>query len=114
MGDGRRGGGISPFELGRAQAFSRPTVLGDAEAGYHMWFSYRGAPGVAYRIGYASSEDGAAWRLRLDEAGIAPSTQGWDADMIEYPFVFRHAGKCIMLYNGRDYGRSGFGMAVGE
>ena len=103
-----------PFELGCAQAFSRPTVISDSQAGYHMWFSYRGAPGVSYRIGYACSEDGECWRLALDEAGIAPSASGWDAQMIEYPFVFRHGGKMIMLYNGNDYGRTGFGMAIGE
>ena len=103
-----------PVELGRAQAFSRPTVIGNPQTGYHMWFSYRGAPNVSYRIGYASSEDGECWRLRLAEAGISPSASGWDADMIEYPFVFRHGGKLIMLYNGNDYGRTGFGMAIGE
>lgn len=103
-----------PYEIGRAQAYSRPTVVGDAQGGYHMWFSYRGAPGVSYRIGYASSEDGEHWRLRLEETGIAPSAAGWDAEMIEYPFVFRHRDRWIMLYNGNDYGRSGFGMASSE
>ncbi|MBB5866436.1 hypothetical protein [Xanthomonas sp. 3058] len=34
--------------------------------------------------------------------------------MIEYPFVFDHAGQRYMLYNGNDYGRSGFGLAVLE
>jgi hypothetical protein len=34
--------------------------------------------------------------------------------MIEYPFVFRHRDRWIMLYNGNDYGRSGFGMASSE
>ena len=103
-----------PYEVGRAQAFSRPTVIGDAQSGYHMWFSYRGGPEVSYRIGYASSADGVRWRLRLDETGMAPSASGWDAEMIEYPFVFRHRDKLLMLYNGNDYGRTGFGMASCE
>lgn len=102
-----------PFEIGRAQAFSRPTVFGDSQSGYDMWFSYRGAPGITYRIGYASSEDGECWHWALEEAGIAPSASGWDSEMVEYPFVFRHNGKMIMLYNGNDYGRTGFGMAFG-
>ncbi|MGB5919212.1 hypothetical protein, partial [Arcobacter sp.] len=29
-----------PYEIGVAQAFSRPTVIKD-DMGYHMWFSYR-------------------------------------------------------------------------
>jgi hypothetical protein len=103
-----------PFELGRAQAFSRPSVIGGPQSGYHMWFSYRGAPGVSYRIGYACSADGEHWQLALDKAGIEPSQSGWDAEMIEYPFVFQHRGKWLMLYNGNDYGRTGFGMAFGE
>jgi hypothetical protein len=37
---------------------------------------------------------------------------GWDSEMIEYPFVFEHDGLRYMLYNGNGYGRSGFGLAV--
>jgi hypothetical protein len=100
-----------PFELGKAQAFSRPTVIMD-ETGYHMWFSYRSGMGETYRIGYAQSENGRAWTLRLEEAGIDVSAHGWDAEMIEYPFVFQHRGLSYMLYNGNDYGATGFGLAV--
>jgi hypothetical protein len=32
--------------------------------------------------------------------------------MIEYPFVFDHDGHRYMLYNGNEYGKSGFGLAV--
>jgi hypothetical protein len=32
--------------------------------------------------------------------------------MIEYPFVFEHAGESFMLYNGNHFGRTGFGLAV--
>ena len=58
--DGRRWtkqGPAIPYEVGLAQAFSRPTVIGDSQTGYQMWFSYRGG-GSPYRIGYATSEDG--------------------------------------------------------
>jgi hypothetical protein len=34
--------------------------------------------------------------------------------MICYPFVFEHKGKIYMLYNGNDYGKEGFGLAVLE
>jgi hypothetical protein len=37
---------------------------------------------------------------------------GWDSEMIEYPFVFDHAGERYMLYNGNGYGKSGFGLAI--
>jgi len=101
-----------PFEKGVAQAFSRPTVVGDRSHGYQMWFSYRSGAGDKYRIGYATSPDGMNWTSRLDAAGINTSPVGWDSEMIEYPFVFDHQGKRFMLYNGNDYGRTGFGLAM--
>lgn len=101
-----------PYELGRAQAFSRPTVVKDAQGGYEMWFSYRSGSGEKYRIGHAVSKTGKAWELALDDADIDVSLDGWDAEMIEYPFVLDHQGQRYMLYNGNGYGKTGFGLAV--
>ncbi|MDH6591652.1 hypothetical protein M2165_001541 [Variovorax sp. TBS-050B] len=103
-----------PYEIGLAQAFSRPTVARTEDGRYAMWFSYRSGSGQSYRIGAAFSDDGIAWRLALDEAGIDVSAQGWDSDMIEYPFVFDHKGRRLMLYNGNGFGRTGFGLAILE
>ncbi len=101
-----------PYELGIAQAFSRPTVARNAQGGYQMWFSFRSGKDEKYRIGYAESKDGKAWDLALNEVGIDVSVDGWDSEMIEYPFVFDHKGQRYMLYNGNGYGRTGFGLAV--
>lgn len=101
-----------PYELGVAQAFSRPTVIKD-KSGYHMWFSYRSGDGTKYRIGCAYSIDGISWNRKQD-SGIDVSEGGWDSEMICYPFVFDHKGKRYMLYNGNDYGKTGFGLAVLE
>ena len=91
-------------------AISRPSVIRDVDC-WRMWYSYRGG---RYRIGYAESDDGRLWR-RLDSAvGIDVSAEGWDSEMIEYPFVFDHKGRRYMLYNGNDYGRTGFGIAVDQ
>lgn len=100
-----------PYELGKAQAFSRPNVIRNSQ-GYEMWFSYRGGCGKTYRIGYALSEDGKHWELALEDVGIDISPSGWDSEMIEYPFVFDHKGQRYMLYNGNGYGKTGFGLAV--
>lgn len=99
-----------PCQVGIAQAFSRPTVVYDAH-GYHMWFSYRPGTGQTYRIGYATSATGKTWELKLQETGIDVSSDGWDSEMIEYPFVFDHKGERYMLYNGNGNGRTGFGLA---
>lgn len=100
-----------PWSLGSAQAFSRPTVIRAADGGAHMWFSYRCGSGKSYRIGYAELSGEGRWKLRLDQSGIDVSSQGWDSEMIEYPYVFEHSGTRYMLYNGNGYGRSGIGLA---
>jgi len=105
--------GVSvPYKLDVAQAFSKPTVVCDNQGCYEMWFSYRSGKGEAYRIGYAVSNNATDWQLKLDEVGIDVSKDGWDSEMIEYPFVFEHKGERYMLYNGNGYGKSGFGLAV--
>ncbi|AZG13611.1 hypothetical protein EHF44_09190 [Cupriavidus pauculus] len=89
-------------------AISRPSVIRDPDC-WRMWYSHRID---RYRIGYAESDDGIHWVRKDEESGIEVSESGWDADMIEYPFVFDHAGRRYMLYNGNGYGATGFGLAV--
>jgi len=101
-----------PYEVGIAQAFSRPTVI-KKDDGYHMWFSFRSGDGTKYRIGYAHSKDGIKWDRKQD-SGIDVSKEGWDSEMICYPFVFKHKGETYMLYNGNSYGKTGFGLAILE
>jgi hypothetical protein len=100
-----------PFTIGVAQAFSRPTVVMET-GNYQMWFSCRSGTGETYRIGHAVSHDAHTWTMQ--PSGIDVSKEGWDCEMIEYPFVFDHAGSRFMLYNGNGYGQSGFGLAVAE
>jgi hypothetical protein len=73
-----------------------------------MWFCYRGE---SYQIGYAESIDGIEWERKDAQTGIDVSEAGWDSQMVAYPFVFDHEGIRYLLYNGNDYGRSGFGLA---
>lgn len=89
-------------------AISRPSVLRDGGV-WRMWYSYRG---VSYRIGYAESFDGIHWKRIDSGVGIDVSIEGWDSEMIEYPFVFDHKGQRYMLYNGNGYGQTGFGLAI--
>lgn len=105
-----RDGLAVPYIVGEAQAFSRPAMLRDT-TGWHMWFSYRSGAGETYRIGYAHSSDGLAWELQNENAGITVSEEGWDSEMICYPYVFEHNEQRYMLYNGNGYGRTGFGLA---
>ena len=68
------------------------------------------SPNVAKNI----NKIGKDW-IRLDEqAGIDVSESGWDSEMIEYAYVFLHKDKTYMIYNGNEYGTSGFGLAILE
>lgn len=98
------------FQSPSEYAISRPCVLKEGGL-YKMWYSYRGQ---RYRIGYAESTDGLSWVRRDETAGMTVSASGWDAEMVEFAFVFQHRNDRYMLYNGNGYGKSGFGLAVSE
>lgn len=93
-------------------AIARPTVYKDNGI-YKMWYCYRGGY-ETYRAGYAESEDGIKWIRKDDQVGIDVSDNGWDSQMICYPFVFKHKDKKYMLYNGNGFGQTGCGLAVLE
>lgn len=93
-------------------ALGVPRVIKDGGT-YKMWFCSRAtADCPTYRIRYATSSDGILWSRHDEMVGIDTSPSGWDSQMICYPFVFDHGGVRYMLYNGNDYGRTGFGIAA--
>ena len=95
-------------------AISVPRVIRDGDL-YKMWFSSRGSKDVpTYRIRYAESVDGIHWSRCKNDVVLDVSDDGWDSEMVCYPFVFDHKGKRYMLYNGNRYGESGFGIATLE
>ena len=97
------------------EAFSRPWVVRTGDS-YAMWFSardsrdYRNGAG-AYRIGYATSEDGTNWKRDDAAGGLVVSADGWDAKMTCYPCVVRTVDALLLFYNGNGFGSSGFGYA---
>lgn len=99
-----------PYIPGVAQAFSRPAILVQ-NSDKHAWFSYRGGNGDKYKIGYAHSKKNSPWNLALNTNTISTSNEGWDCEMVEYPFVYKFEEEIFMLYNGNNYGKSGIGLA---
>jgi hypothetical protein len=93
-------------------AISTPRVLKRNSGFYSMWYSYRGWRNKTYRIGYAESGDGLDWIRRDDEVYLPLSKHGWDSEMICYPYLFLHKENLYMLYNGNNYGKTGFGLAL--
>ncbi len=88
-------------------AFTRPFVIYENGI-FKMWYSYLRS---SYRIGYAESKNGKNW-TRLDhQLDLDVSPNGWDADMIEYPYVFNFANERYIAYCGNQFGMTGFGIA---
>ena len=90
-------------------AIARPTVRKE-DGIYKMWYCYRGGTGT-YRAGYAESYDGKEWEREDHTVGIDVSEKGWDSEMLCYPCVLKHGDAEFLLYNGNDFGRTGFGIA---
>ena len=103
--------------LGADESQALPTVIG-IDGRYHMFFCYRQSFDFrknrdhGYRIGHAWSDDLVNW-TRDDENPLLDVTSGnWDSDMLCYPHVFECDGKVYLLYNGNEFGRYGFGLAL--
>lgn len=92
--------------------FGRPCVMPMGD-GFSMWYSIRSLS-KGYRIGYAISADGLIWERRDDEAGITVSDSGWDSEMVCLSSVIETEYGTYLFYNGNDYGRTGFGVAVAD
>src|SRR5688572_32027155 len=41
-----------------------------------------------------------------DHVGLSVSSEGWDAEMITYPYVYEYNNDMFMLYNGNGFGSS--------
>ena len=95
---------------------TRPTIVKKDNL-YHMWFCYRGAEDYrggknSYRIGYARSSDLLNWERDDGAAGISVSPQGWDSEILTYPYVVRVRESHLIFYNGNGFGATGFGYAT--
>lgn len=99
------------------QSFARPWVLKE-NGKYKMWFSTRGPVGYRekggqhYMVECAESLDGQHWERKADEGVISKSETGWDSEMIAYASVIKHEDTYYMLYNGNNFGKTGFGYAI--
>ncbi|GAA6203348.1 hypothetical protein [Thalassotalea sp. SU-HH00458] len=110
---------IIPDKLHEDESMALPSVIRINEQ-YHMFFCYRESfnfrkdKSRGYRIGHAVSMDLSNWTRADDSMNINTSESGWDSDMLCYPHVFENDDKIYLLYNGNEFGRHGFGIAVLE
>lgn len=108
---------IIPDRLGPDESQALPTVIGIGGR-HHMFFCYRQSFDFrhnrdrGYRIGHAWSDDLCNWTRDDDCPQLAGTPGEWDSDMQCYPHVFACDGHVYLLYNGNEFGRYGFGLAV--
>lgn len=106
-------------QLGPTESQALPTVI-EIAGRYHMFFCYResfdfrNASGRGYRIGHAWSDDLKLWTRDDNQPNLQGTPGEWDSDMQCYPHVFECDGKTYLLYNGNEFGRFGFGLAMLE
>lgn len=114
--DRQNGRSIISSRIGVQECQALPSVV-RIENRYHMFFCYRYPDDFranrdrSYRIGYAYSDDLLNWSRDDAEGGFEISEEGWDSGMNCYPHVFTIRDQVFMLYNGNEFGKTGFGLA---
>jgi len=113
------GAQIIDDRIGANECQALPSVV-EFAGRHHMYFCYRHSYDFrtnrnrGYRIGHAHSNDLLTWTRDDESPGIDVSPDGWDSDMLCYPHVFKCDDNIYLLYNGNEFGRYGFGLAVLE
>jgi len=105
--------------LGADESQALPCVI-EIDGRFHLFFCYRHSfdfrtnPSRGYRIGHAFSDDLSNWTRDDDDPALVGTPGQWDSDMQCYPHAFACDGAVLLLYNGNEFGRHGFGAAVLE
>ncbi|GIX29067.1 MAG: hypothetical protein KatS3mg123_2948 [Burkholderiales bacterium] len=94
--------------------FGRPYVIPKHGGGYRMFYSVRRKSLRAYRLGYAESADGRTWRRMDDRLNLDVTSGSFDSEAIMYAAPIEIDGRLYVFYNGNDFGRDGFAVAVLE
>lgn len=105
-------------ELNKDECQALPTVV-EHNGKYHMVFCFREAvdfrknPKRGYRLGYAYSDNLKDWTRadELLELNLTYDSNEWDGEMMCYPHLFKVNNEVHLLYNGNQFGKSGFGIA---
>lgn len=93
--------------------FGRPFVHRRSDGSWRMFYSLR-LNNTGYLIRHAVSEDGLHW-THDPSLDLLPDGKGnFDSDMTCFASIVDTVNGTFMFYNGSDYGRTGFGIAILE
>lgn len=108
---------IIPDILNENECQALPTVV-YFNGKFNMFFCFREAIGFrtdkskGYKLGYAYSDDMINWTRADEKLGLNFYEGEWDSDMQCYPNAFVSENKLHLLYNGNQFGKFGFGLAI--
>jgi len=94
------------------EAQAMPSVV-FFEGVFHMFYCFRSVfdfrtnPKAGYRLAHAFSDDGIHWSN--SDSLFLKSSSAWDEEMQCYPSAYIHEDYVYVLYNGNQFGKSGFG-----
>lgn len=94
--------------------FGRPWVVSQRDGGLNLYYSVRRKSLGAYRMGYATSSDGVSWLRRDEDMGLDVGPGGFDDHAIMYAAVIELDGQTYCYYNGNEFGKEGFAVAILE
>lgn len=93
--------------------FGRPWILRDGDK-HAMYYSVRRKSFGAYRMGYAESNDGLHWHRDDARLNLDTGPDDFDDSAIMYAAPIVVDGRTWCFYNGNDFGREGFALALQE
>ena len=108
-------GESSIVQTSSEEAITRPWVL-NVNGLKKMWFCTRGSRNFregseAYSIGYAQYIND-TWIRQNQKIKNYETEQNWDSNTMAYPALYFANDNLIMLYNGNNFGKDGFGAAM--
>ncbi len=87
----------------------------------YMWYckrsisDFRNNPKNSYTIECMKQNEQYKWEsLNKRDFGLSTSNEGWDSQMVAYPYIIKIRDRLCLFYNGNGFGRSGIGLALWE
>ena len=94
--------------------FGRHCVIKYPQSGYRMFYSVRRKSLGAYRLGYAESSNRTNWKRMDHTLNLDVTPDSFDSQAIMYAAPIFINDKLYVFYNGNNFGRDGFAVAVLE
>ncbi|PRN01354.1 hypothetical protein [Aliarcobacter cryaerophilus] len=107
-----RKSGITSLDLGDKDSNIARASIYKENGKYVAWYPVVSKELGSYRIGYGESKDGKVFERMDEKVTLTTSDSGWDSQAVTYPLVMNHNDKYYLFYNGNQFGKDGFGIAV--